>query len=225
MRALALLAIVAAGCSSVELEPTTVKFRRGSGSSVRRVVAVRATCGSLSGFSREALARSMAQSQEEKQATAHLSDAVACTEKQLDGVDQLVRSALEFRGYSIVDSERVNAITAERVETITRDGGEESRREAVISGALFADAPPSLQDRILDELNAEGLLNARIFVGAPIARSPRRNVDVQVRLIDVESGELVWASRCRVNAGWDVDEVAIMQAARCAVERIEVRAR
>lgn len=227
MRAVALLAVAAAACSSVELEPTTVKFRRGpvGASSVRRVVAVRATCGCLSGFGREALDRSMSRSIEEKQATAHLSDAVGCTDKQIEGVDQLVRSALEFRGYSIVDSERVNAITAERTETIIRAGGAETRREAVIRGALFADAPPSLQDRILDELDAEGLLNARIFVGAPVARSPRRNVDVQVRLIDVDSGDLVWASRCRVNTAWEVDEVAIMQAARCAVERISVRPR
>lgn len=228
------LAVGLAGCSSVELDAPTVRYAAGPAAirPIRKVVAVRASCGSLSGFSRSQLNAPTSTPAERTEMPGYRSSAVACDDKFLDGVDQLVRSALEFRGYAVVDSERVNAVTAKRTEVIVRERDESDRgrltaidKKAEVTGSLFADAPPSLQDRILDELGAEGMLNARIFIGAPIARSPRRVILVQVRLIDVETGELAWASRCNFTAGWEVDEVAVMRAARCAVDKIEVRPR
>lgn len=236
MRALAIALAAVAACSSVELDKATTRYATGPAATraIRKVVAVRASCGSLSGFSRTGLDARRNMSDAEKQSrSVNTSVAVSCTDKQLDAVDQLVRSALEFRGYAVVDSERVNAVTAERTEVVVREQTRRSRgrltaidkKESVVTGSLFADAPPTLQDRILAELGAEGMLNARIFIGSGIARSPRRDVLVQVRLIDVTTGELAWASRCRVNAGWDLDEVAVMKAARCAVDKIEVNPR
>lgn len=226
MRALAIVALLA-GCSSVELEPTTSKVIAGPamGQPIRKVVAVRASCASLSTFSRRRGPNG--------QWVDSPTNASGCSEEQIDGVDQLVRLALEFRGYAVVDSERVNAVTARRtdvlvVETEQRDDERlTSTRstESVVTGSLFADAPPAVQDQILAELDAEGLLHARILVGAPVARSPRRSIDVQVRLVDVASGDLVWASRCRINVGWEVNEPAVMKAARCATDKIAARPR
>lgn len=207
MRWLAVMGLAVAACTSSTLPPPVAQTHVGPGNrpAIHRVLALPATCGSLYSF---------AELRPEKAYTEG-----ACSRHTLDGVDAAVRTMLAFRGLDVVDSETVNATTLARTEvtTSTMTGHRSSTSEKVkVRGSRFADAPPAIQDAILDQLGADAVLGVRIFVGAGTGISGRRHIDVLVRLLDFRNGELVWASRCRVEAGLVFNDAPIMQAARCA---------
>ena len=146
----------------------------------------------------------------------------------LSGVDAIIRAALDFEGYRVVDAERLNVTTWSHTERqVTTGQGsaatEATTRDTERTGAAFEDAPPAVQRAILAELGAEGVVNARIWIGphmgAGSATSASQTVTVQVRLIQLATGGLVWARRCEIEvAGFVQTSYALEQAARCAVE-------
>lgn len=207
--AAAVLSLCLCACTSVGLAGTRVHTRRGPAHDrpIVRVAALPATCGSLASmdFDRPG----------EEQ-----SRAAECPSLQVEGVDAAVRSALDFRGYRVVDSETINATTLARIEVEERQRAgehEHMHRRIELRGTRFADATPAMQNAILHDLNAEGLLVTRIWVRAGRGMSARRTVEVMVSLFHLQSGEQAWASRCEVEAGLELNEAPIMEAARCAV--------
>jgi hypothetical protein len=207
--------LLGAGCSSVELLPDRVRVRTGpaAGMKTRKVVALPATCGALSTLGGTA---------ESGTTTALTSE---CAPPDVEGVDGSVRAALEFQGFQVIDSEQLNATSRERIEKIETSRSvtngvrspESWSREVERRGATFVEAPPSLQKSILQELHADGLLSTRIWIGAASGLSARRAVEVQVRLLHVPSGKLVWARRCTLEVGGLItDAMAMERAARCA---------
>jgi len=214
--------MVAAGlltaCSSVELLPDRVRVRNGpaAGLATHKVVALPASCGSLAGVAAAA-------------ETSGLPAPAECAPPDIEGVDGSVRAALEFQGFQVIDSEQLNATSRERIEKIetSRSVSQGQRspemwsREVERKGATFAEAPPSLQRSILQELGADGLLSTRIWIGAETGLSARRAVEVQVRLLHVPSGKLVWARRCTLEVGGLMtDAMAMERAARCATRGV-----
>lgn len=197
-------------CASVEMAPDRIRVNRGPahGAALRRVLALPATCGTLAAGAPQEVPDSKVKLFSE------------CEPAVLAGVDTNVRSALEFQGYQVIDGERVNATTMERTEvrTTTRSGAYESESSEVERrGSAFADAPPRIQDQILTELGADGLLNTRVWIGATHGVMGRRRVEVQVRLLEVPSRRLVWARRCEIEvAGLTSDAGAMHRASTCA---------
>ncbi len=211
------LSLLLVACSSVELLPDRVRVRTGpaAGMKTRKVVALPATCGALS---------ALAPTAETSQSTASALTS-ECAPPDVEGVDGSVRAALEFQGFQVIDSEQLNATSRERIEKIetTRSVSQGVRspeswsREVERRGATFVEAPPSLQKSILEELGADGLLSTRIWIGASTGLSARRAVEVQVRLLNVPTGKLVWARRCTLEVGGLItDAMAMERAARCA---------
>lgn len=218
MRAAAAFALLCLGCTSAQLAPPVVRTRVGPAFSqpIDRIVALRATCGALASLE----VRPKSEAGVDPSIS---SDAVTCSPSQIEGADAAIRSALAFRGYNVVDSEAVNATTLARTEREVRQrsGSQESAtREIELRGARFLDATPAVQDAILAELGAEAILNARIWVGAGMGASGRRDVEVLIRMLHVPSGELAWATHCRVEAGMVLNEQPIMEAVRCALEAV-----
>ncbi len=235
MAALAVLAATSA-CTSVELAAPIVRSRRGPAAEapVRRVVAVPATCGALSMTVMETYANG-------KRAFAQRE---GCPPSTLLAIDQLIRSNLELGGYSVIDLERVNALTATRHEvqerTLLRSAARTSdgtmgatgapvrdatTTETETRGARFEDATPLEQRELLAELGAQGLLTTRVTVGAEVGAGLRRIVMVQLQLLDMPERRLVWAQRCELEIGgiFATDDLAMVRAARCASEGLRAR--
>jgi hypothetical protein len=215
--------LLATACSSAELLPDQVRVRTGPGAhlATRKVVALPASCGALSTLAGAA--------EPPGGGSAGSPLASECAPPDLEGVDGSVRATLEFQGFHIIDSETLNATSRARIETIE---SARSVRQGVRSpvswsrrverrGPTFGEAPPSLQKKILAELGADGLLSTRIWIGAATGLSTRRTVEVQVRLMHVASGTLVWARRCTLEVGGLVtDAMAMERAARCATRGV-----
>ena len=212
-----LLALCAVSCLSAELAPQKARIRLGPahGKSIRRVVALPAACGSLA-LAPEGAGTSV--SSFDAPSSLHSE----CAARDVAAVDNSVRALLEFQGFDIIDSEKVNAETRVRTETenrIVSSGYESSSKETEISGAKFADATPKVQQAILGELGAEGLLNTRIWISAEVGMGGRRTIEVQVRLLHAPTGQLAWAKRCELEYGGIVSDTEAMEkAVRCAVE-------
>ncbi len=206
MRALVLAAVLV-GCTSAELAPPRLVAHEGPASrrTIRRVVALPATCGGL--VSAELL----------NQGDPTYTPGV-CPPQALKGADQAIRSALEFQGLTVIDSERVNAVTASRHEVEVRSSYS-TEKTTELHGSLFEDATPNEQIEILKELSADALLNTRVLIGSTIGAGLRRSITVQVRLRAVEDGLLIWARRCEIEAGGlTTDAVAIERGTKCVMD-------
>jgi hypothetical protein len=214
-----LLLVLLAGCSSVELMPPMIRMRTGPANArpLKRVVAVPATCGSLGMESVQFGKPELGMKPRE------------CDRIAVEGADQVIRVGLSFRGLDVIDSENVNARTAERHETRTTQAdidpqtGVARRRETSIEsetvGARFEDATPIEQAQILADLRADAVLSARIWISSSPGISMRRTVIAQVQLLATSDRALVWSRRCEVEVGglMTTDAVAVEQAARCAI--------
>jgi len=207
----ALAAFALPACTSVELAPPVVRIRTGPAAErpLRRVVALPSTCGSLTQIPIET----------EDPAQPRWETRVTCPANAMAAIDHAIRATLAYRGFHIIDSEQVNAVTARRREIMERRGFLEITTTVTV-GALFADATPFEQYDILRELGAEGVLTTRISIGAGLGRSQRRTVTVQLRLLATD-GTLAWARRCELEVAdflVATDERAIERGARCVVE-------
>jgi hypothetical protein len=209
------LAVALAACASVELEPPVLRARIGPAAerTIRRIVAMPATCGALS--------YEQVGEPEDRQWASRSE----CPAAALEAADMAIRSALELGGFHVIDAERVNAVTADRREVIRRSGDHEQREIEVI-GARFEDATPFDQAAILEQLGAEGLVTTRIAIGASAAGlSQRRTLVVQVRLLATPDGALAWARRCDMEVAGLLasDDTAIERGARCAITGARAR--
>jgi hypothetical protein len=204
---IALLVLELAGCGSARLSATVTRSQWGPAAAgpVRRVVALGASCGSLQLHLVEPASSTTTLEVQE------------CARDALTGTDQTIRSALDFAGYEVIDAEQVNAVTARRREVAVRHGIMVTRTTRT-TGATFVDATPAEQTEILKELRADGMLAARVWIGAGVGFSSRRTVSVQLRLTTSTDRALVWARRCEIEVGVEQDPSAMQRAARCAAE-------
>jgi hypothetical protein len=213
VRKLALIGLLfATSCTSAELMPPQLTTHEGAAARrpIHRVVALPMTCGGLVSMADEAAGKD--------KSTDPMYIAGKCPKQALKGADQAIRASLDFHGYTVIDSETVNAVTATRHEVVVSNEYDTLKTVEQV-GSLFEDATPNEQKEILEELNADALLNARVFVGSSMGVSHRRTLIVQVRLRAVSDGALVWARRCELEIGGLVtDTIAIEQGARCVSE-------
>jgi hypothetical protein len=209
---MALFGLGLLACGSAQLAPALTRAQQGPAAArtVRRVVALGATCGSL---------------------TLHLIERAAapttlevrdCEPTALTATDQTIRSALDFAGYQVIDAEQVNAITARRHE-VERRRDLLTTRSTRTEGETFPDATPVEQAEILRDLRADGVVTTRVWIGAGVGLSERRTVSVQMRLTAAPDRALVWARRCELEVGVERDPAAMQRAARCAAEGARAR--
>ena len=211
-------------CASVEVEPMRHDARVGAagGRKLTRVVALPATCGSLQAdFGVDVTAPAQG-AFERNRAVA------ACAPDALVGVDQLVRSGLDFGGFQVIDAERVNAVTAARHEIVERHEVKTGRfstdrretRVVETRGALFDDATPREQAEILKELGAEGVVSARVWFSVGNGTANRHDVAVQVVLSATADRAMAWARRCTLEISAEGEAQALEKLARCATEGV-----
>lgn len=228
-------ALLIAACASSELLPPRLSSRHGPAADrpIRRVIATPATCGT---FDLTPMPATAAERELHGSSTVlrHLG---TCAAHATAGVDQALRATLEFGGFSVIDSEKVNALTSTRQEILRRTSqqslqqgaptseGESESRSTEVIGARFADATPREQDAIVAELGATGLVQVRIAIGAGVGAGTRRTAVVQVRLLEMPSRQLAWARRCELEVGglMERDEVAMERGIRCAVQGMVAR--
>jgi hypothetical protein len=237
--ALAVVAVLAGGCVSSELLPPVLRTRTGPSyqQKPRTVIALPSTCGSLSLIGRADRTAPQGEIVDPYDVTRPVATTVDphCMQDSMLNVDQQVRAELEFRGYKIVDPERVNAATRSRLQVIDRaaesvagavDGADlggtastaSTASRTQITGATWFEATPTQQATILRDLGADGVLSTRIWVGAGQSFMQRRTTQVQIRLLNAATGDLVWVSRCEIEVGLVLDNEAIEAATRCALE-------
>jgi len=207
------LLALAAGCgASSELAQPLLRTRTGPAAAhpPHRVVALPASCGALSTIR-------IPNAADPDHPTFQVRE--LCPASAMQAIDIMLRGKLEFAGFQIIDSEKVNAVTGTRHE-IEQRTAYMTTRTIEQHGARFEDATPFEQAAILHELGADGLLTTRIWIGAGIGFGERRTVAAQVRLVSISDGALVWARRCEIEVGGllTTDEVAMENAARCAIE-------
>lgn len=213
---LAWLVALLPACVTAELDPPIVHTVGGpaSGQHVQKILALHPTCGKFIGVHLDHSGTMVSDNE--------------CPPALLDGIAQRVRSTFDFIGYQVIDVERLNAITASHHEVIERSEVIERRRHnrsewsmAERVGATFEDAAPREQLALLHELGADALLTTRVWVGAGIGLSSRRNVVVQLRLTTAADHRMIWARRCELQVGGlETDDRAIERAAVCAAQEV-----
>ncbi len=219
---LAMIVLVLGGCSSAELLPPVRYVKAGPASTrpISRIVAVPATCGTFE-----------LQAAKSFEAGEMAMVPKTCGPEAVSGADQIVRLDLAFRGFVVIDSENVNAVTAKVVEKRTSEQTVASTQamtsqhgsdatEIEREGARFEDAPPLEQAAILAELRADAVLSTRIWIGASLGMSGRRVVIAQVQLLATLDRTLVWSRRCEMEVAgiFGTESVSIERATRCAME-------
>lgn len=212
----AALLVALAACSSVELAAPRVRDRIGPAADrpVKRVVALPSTCGTLE-------PKVLPSADNTRPATVIPAE---CSAPALSGIDQIIRTELDFGGFEMIDGERVNVVTGTRHEVEKREAAWGARKTTQV-GASFEDATPVEQADILRELGADGILTTRIWVGAGVGAGGRRGVSVLLRMASASDRALVWAHRCDIEVGglMDTDQLAIERAVRCAVKGVHAR--
>jgi hypothetical protein len=146
----------------------------------------------------------------------------ACTAAHQAAVDSAARMALEFVGYTLVDSQTVNVKLGERRE-LTRQAGAygatSEHREVEVKRVTWEDATLEERRAVIGELEADGILASAITMSMADLVGDR-TIEVRLTLSRVSDEQVVWVSRCAVETG-DGDlstEQAIEHATRCALE-------
>jgi hypothetical protein len=158
-----------------------------------------------------------------------------CARPYAAAIASATRMNLELTGYTVVDTELLNAEARRRTTTRTepiaarvpavpqhgvRDEPiDRSREEVELSGGLsWADAPPEERRRMLIAMGVDGVLATEVGMGPPRGMARQRTLTMRVTITRLD-GDLIWRSECDVETGdYRSDEQAVDQAARCAVE-------
>lgn len=144
-------------------------------------------------------------------------------------VASATRIAIELGGYTVVDTELINA-ELQRRTTITREitrelahetTGAPAHEEATttVEGRTWLDLPPHAQRELLMAMGIQGVLYGTISMSTPQGLSGQRLVTVEVAVARLADGQLAWQARCGVPSGdYHSEPQAIELATRCALE-------
>lgn len=197
-----------------------VQYGPGKNVQPKKVLALSATCGSME---------------------------LKCPQSYITTVDGIVQSSMEFAGYALIDADTLRKDSGTRreehhSEVTTHDSssnhddsrgllvggressGRESRTEihrstVWLEGAKFQDLSVTDQQVVLKRARVDGVLVARIVIGAQTSDwGPDQTVEVMVKL-GVEDGfTMAWAARCSANsAQFTTVSAALEHATKCAV--------
>ena len=170
-----------------------------------------------------------------------------CPREYIDTVDGIVRSSMEFAGYTLIQTDQLKAETRKRYEeheaetassdtstsskvertldfddrytTTSHSESQVERSKVILDGSLFEDLSVTERKAVLAEAGADGVLVVRIVMGAQTGVwTPNQNVEVTVKLA-VDSGDtMAWAARCSASSNdFSTAAAALENAARCTM--------
>lgn len=200
-----LFLFVLVGCTPPKPPALQPQVQYGPAASIRpkRVLALQAMCGSLE---------------------------ARCPKEYQQSVDAIVRSGLEFAGYSVVDSEKLRLAARARHEEHTSDTTttktarqtelvrplilldetsamattSETTKDityVVLDGSNFEDLSVDEKHLVIDKAGTDSVVSVRIIIGGKIGVwVPNQNVEVMVKLGVNRSDEMAWASRCMASS-------------------------
>ena len=143
---------------------------------------------------------------------------MGCLPGYLFGVSAATRIALEFGGYTVVDSELINAELRRR-STVTTEGTGGSEQTTELTGRLWSDLPILEQRELLAAMGVRGVLRAQVALGTPHGMAGQRTVTVGISLARLDDDLLAWQSQCDVETGdYHSEPQAVDIATRCALE-------
>lgn len=143
---------------------------------------------------------------------------MGCLPGYLFGVSSATRIALEFAGYTIVDSELINAELRRR-STVTTDTASSTETKTDVTGRLWSDLPLLEQRELLTAMGVRGVLRAQVALGTPHGMAAQRTVTVGLSLARLDDDLLVWQTQCDVETGdYHSEAQAVDIATRCALE-------
>ena len=155
-------------------------------------------------------------------ATCNTATAGGCEPAYQRAVDMATRMAIEYAGYSLIDSERVNLELRQRREHIASSeslGASAEAHEVEVTGSTWADATPAERQALVRELSIDGLLLTTISFGEARGWSAQQTVRVGIAVMLAATDQLVWRSQCSVETGDHHSTTqAIDLATRCALE-------
>lgn len=135
---------------------------------------------------------------------------VRCEPAQQVAVAAAARLGVEYLGYSVVDSDLLNAEL--RVRRTTEAGGSGPHEE--VSGKTWFDLDTEARRAFVAEIGAHGVLHTAINSGGY-----SQPVTVRLAVTKLEDDALVWQSQCQVATGDYNDELRAMDlATQCALE-------
>lgn len=158
-----------------------------------------------------------------------------CSRPYAAAIASATRMSLELGGYSVVDTELLNAErwrrttatiepTSSRVPSVPqhglRDVPMDTARERTerAGGASWADASRDEQQRMLIAMGVDGVLATEVGMSRAHGMARQRTLTMRVSVTRLDGG-LVWRSECDVETGdYHSDEQAVDLATRCAVE-------
>ena len=147
-----------------------------------------------------------------------------CESALCTGLDQLVAGELSFRGYEVVDLQRLNAIERKRTEvqvswTSKVNGVESSRtsRRVEVRGPTLSDVDVwTLRDE-LKAMHVDSIVRVRT---AEIVAKPARVVAL-VRVTRADDARLVASALCELEVGaFDTYQEGAERSTRCALAKV-----
>lgn len=145
-----------------------------------------------------------------------------CGSMLCKGIDAIVAADLAFRGYDVVELERIAAVARRRTEVRVSDQDSSrpgmppssSWRTVTVTGAMLSDVDVWTLREELAAMGVEGLVRVRT---AGIEGRPAR-IEALVRVTRIRDATLAWSALCdvEVSALWSGEENA-ERAVRCAL--------
>jgi hypothetical protein len=133
-----------------------------------------------------------------------------CSSPHQLAIASATRMDLEYDGYTIVDSELVNAEMLRRHQLT-------GQADQVIAGRSWAEASPDERRELLHGMGVDGMLTTQITIGGARGMASQRTVAVELAVLRLD-GQLVWWAQCRAETGdYNSTEEAMERATRCAL--------
>jgi hypothetical protein len=147
-----------------------------------------------------------------------------CGSALCQGLDQLVAGELSFRGYEVVDLQRLNAIERKRTEVqvswasrVNGVGSSRNSRRVEVRGPTLSDVDVWTLRRELQAMGVDSIVRVRT---AEIWAKPAR-IAALVRVTRASDARLVASALCEIEVGtFDLYQQGAERSTRCALAKV-----
>jgi len=144
-----------------------------------------------------------------------------CAPNQLDAIAMQTRMGLELRGYTVVDTELVNAEARMRLRTSTEQlsgTDNELRTEEVTTTPAWTQLSPRQQHELLIALGVDGVLHTSVTMTYTATSDFHQTILIALAVEQLD-GTVAWRSDCGTsNTGDDTNTWMIERLGQCALD-------